>query len=69
MTAMAFFFVAEYDSPAGKLAGNPDEGEDIEVVELTLKQALEWIDAGRIQDGKTIILLLLALRKGWLENP
>jgi GDP-mannose pyrophosphatase NudK len=69
VTEKLFFFVAEYDSPAGKLAGNPDEGEDIEVVELTLKQALEWIDAGRIQDGKTIILLLLAQRKGWLDNP
>jgi nudix-type nucleoside diphosphatase (YffH/AdpP family) len=57
------FFIAEYDSPAGEVAGNSDEGEDIEVVELGLDEALEWIDNGRIQDAKTIILLLLAQTK------
>jgi hypothetical protein len=31
-----------------------------------LDEALEWIDNGRIQDAKTIILLLLTQTKGWL---
>jgi hypothetical protein len=31
-----------------------------------LDEALDWIDNGRIQDAKTIILLLLAQTKGWL---
>jgi GDP-mannose pyrophosphatase NudK len=67
VTEKLFFFVAEYALSSSKLTGNYDEGEDIEVVELTLPEALEWIEDGRIQDAKTIILLLLAHRKGWLE--
>lgn len=67
VTEKLFFFVAEYALSSSKLTGNYDEGEDIEVVELTLPEALEWIDDGRIQDAKTTILLLLALRKGWLD--
>jgi nudix-type nucleoside diphosphatase (YffH/AdpP family) len=66
VTEKLFFFVAEYDSPAGEVAGNSEEGEDIEVVELGLDEALDWIDNGRIQDAKTIILLLLAQTKDWL---
>jgi len=67
VTEKLFFFAAEYDLPSRKLTGNYDEGEDIEVIELTLAEALGWVDDGRIQDAKTIILLLLAQRKGWLE--
>jgi len=66
VTEKLFFFVAEYGSPAGERAGNSEEGEDIEVIELGLDEALDWIDNGRIQDAKTIILLLLAQTKGWL---
>ena len=68
VTEKLFFFAAEYDLPGRKLTGNYDEGEDIEVIELTLAEALGWVDDGRIQDAKTIILLLLAQRKGWLEG-
>jgi GDP-mannose pyrophosphatase NudK len=68
VTEKLFFFVAEYDLPSSKLTGNQDEGEDIEVIELTLEEALEWIDGGQIQDAKTIILLLLAQRKEWLKK-
>jgi nudix-type nucleoside diphosphatase (YffH/AdpP family) len=67
VTEKLFFFVGEYVSPAGRFAGNDAEDEDIEVLELSLGDALEWIDDGRIQDAKTIILLLLAQRKRWLE--
>lgn len=67
VTEKLFFFAGEYDLPGSKLTGNYDEGEDIEVIELTLAEALGWVDDGRIQDAKTIILLLLAQRKGWLE--
>jgi GDP-mannose pyrophosphatase NudK len=66
VTEKLFFFVAEYDLPSSKLTGKHDEGEDIEVIELTLGEALRWIDEGRIQDAKTIILLLLTQRNGWL---
>lgn len=69
VTEKLFFFVAQYDSATGESAGNSEEGEDIEAIELTLEKALAWIDEGRIQDAKTIILLLLTQRKGWLGNP
>jgi GDP-mannose pyrophosphatase NudK len=65
VTEKLFFFVAAYDVPNKGIAGNSDEGEDIEVVELRLEEALSWIDQGRIQDAKTIILLLLAQTKDW----
>jgi GDP-mannose pyrophosphatase NudK len=66
VTEKLFFFVAEYSSLSSGGAGNSEEGEDIEVIELGLEEALDWIDSGRIQDAKTIILLLLAQTKGWL---
>jgi GDP-mannose pyrophosphatase NudK len=68
VTEKLFFFVAEYEALGGHNAGNIDEGEDIQAVELPLEEALNWIDDGRIQDAKTIILLLLAQRKRWLEK-
>jgi nudix-type nucleoside diphosphatase (YffH/AdpP family) len=68
VTEKLFFFVAEYSSPSGHGAGNGEEGEDIEVIELGLDEALDWIDSGRIQDAKTIILLLLAQTKGWFRS-
>ena len=67
VTEKLFFFVADYDVPAGETAGNINEDEDIEVVELGLDEALAWIDNGRIQDAKTIVLLLLAQTRGWFR--
>ena len=56
------FFSAPYDATVGRLelGGLRDEGEEIEVIELQLAQALSMIDDGRIRDAKTIILLQLA---------
>jgi hypothetical protein len=54
VTEKLFFFVAEYDSRSRRFAGIYHEGEDIEVIELTLVEALGWIDNGLIQDAKTI---------------
>jgi nudix-type nucleoside diphosphatase (YffH/AdpP family) len=67
VTEKLFFFVADYDVPAGETAGNINEDEDIEVVELGLDEALAWIDNGRIKDAKTIILLLLAQSRSWIR--
>src|SRR5450830_1512228 len=59
VTERLHFFVAEYDDAqrAGAGGGVADEGEDIEVVELGIDEAMEDIAAGRIEDGKTIMLL------------
>ena len=62
VTEKLYFFVAEYDamSKANSGGGIEAEGEDIEVLELPFRQALEAITSGEIQDGKTIMLLQYA---------
>lgn len=59
VTEILHFFVAEYDASMriGDGGGHPDEGEDIEVLEPTLDEALAMIADGRIRDAKTIMLL------------
>ncbi|HVX78013.1 MAG TPA: NUDIX domain-containing protein [Bradyrhizobium sp.] len=62
VTEKQHFFVAEYD-PSMRIndgGGLADEGEDIEVLELPIDQALAMIADGRIQDAKTIVLLQYA---------
>jgi hypothetical protein len=44
--------------------GDASEGEDIEVIELSLADALRMIATGAIQDGKTIMLLQHAALAG-----
>ncbi|MCC8975316.1 GDP-mannose pyrophosphatase [Bradyrhizobium brasilense] len=55
-------FVAEYDAAMriGDGGGLADEGEDIEVLELSIDDALAMISDGRIVDAKTIMLLQYA---------
>ncbi|MEM5435726.1 NUDIX domain-containing protein [Paraburkholderia diazotrophica] len=62
VTERVFFFVAEYDALArvGRGGGVVDEGEDIEVLELPLDDALAMVAQGKIMDGKTIMLLQYA---------
>jgi nudix-type nucleoside diphosphatase (YffH/AdpP family) len=62
VTEKLHFFVAEYD-PSMRVSsggGIADEGEDIEVLELPIDQALAMIADGRIADAKTIMLLQYA---------
>ena len=62
VTEKLHFFVAEYDAAMriGDGGGLADEGEDIEVLELAIDQALAMISDGRIADAKTIMLLQCA---------
>ncbi|MDB6090776.1 MAG: nudK [Gammaproteobacteria bacterium] len=66
VTEKLHFFVAEYDSRDRVSAGGGEaaEGEDIEVMELSLSSALKMIKTGAIQDGKTILLLQYAALVG-----
>jgi|SRR5215472_4125832 len=59
VTEKLHFFVGEYQPSMkiGEGGGNPDEGEDIEVLELSIDEALAMIADGRIMDAKTIMLL------------
>jgi nudix-type nucleoside diphosphatase (YffH/AdpP family) len=62
VTEKIHFFVAEYESKmrVGSGGGLASEGEDIEVLELPIDQALAMIGDGRIVDAKTIMLLQYA---------
>jgi nudix-type nucleoside diphosphatase (YffH/AdpP family) len=62
ITEKLHFFVAEYEPSMriGDGGGVASEGEDIEVLELPIGQALAMITDGRIQDAKTIMLLQYA---------
>ena len=62
VTERLHFFVAEYDpaSRPGVGGGVAEEGEDIEVLELTMEQAMAMMASGEIADGKTIMLLQYA---------
>ncbi|MDQ0782034.1 GDP-mannose pyrophosphatase NudK [Chryseobacterium sp. W4I1] len=59
VTEILHFFIAEY-APEMKIAdggGLEEEGENIEVLELSFENALAMIDTGEIKDAKTIMLL------------
>ncbi|RFP10926.1 MULTISPECIES: NUDIX domain-containing protein [unclassified Duganella] len=62
VTERLYFFVAEYDpsSRIGDGGGIEEEGEDIEVLELAMDEAMQMMADGRIADGKTIMLLQYA---------
>lgn len=59
VTERLAFFIADY-TPADRISdggGSPEEGEDIEVLEITLDAALAAIRDGSIIDAKTIMLI------------
>lgn len=69
VTEKVHLFVAEYEPQDRIRAGGglEQEGEDIEVLEMPLADAIAAIYAGTIQDGKTVMLLLhvaLLLKSG-----
>ena len=65
VTEKLHFFVAEYEAKMRVSGGGgiASEGEDIEVLELPIEQALAMINDGRIVDAKTIMLLQYAALK------
>lgn len=68
VTERLVFFVAEYSAADRSAAGGGvvAEGEDIEVLEPTLDEALGMVEDGRIVDAKTIMLLQWAKLRGLL---
>jgi nudix-type nucleoside diphosphatase (YffH/AdpP family) len=59
VTEKLHFFIAEYDasSRVSHGGGVEAEGEDLEVIEWLLRDALEAVRRGEIVDAKTIMLL------------
>lgn len=66
VTELIYFFVAEYSDAmkVGDGGGLADEQENIEVLELGFDEAYAMIASGKIQDGKTIMLLQYAKLQG-----
>jgi len=62
VTERLYFFVGEYFDEDKLSAGGgiEAEGEEVEVLELPLDEALAMIETGAINDGKTIMLLQYA---------
>lgn len=62
VTEMLHFFIAEYskDMKVNVGGGLDHEEEDIEVLEITLAEAMAMVKSGEIKDAKTIILLQYA---------
>lgn len=69
VTEKVHFFAASYTPAQRKSDGGGvfDHGEEIELVELKLDEALRMIETGEIQDGKTIMLLQHAKLKHLVE--
>lgn len=59
VTEILHFFIAEYSAEMkiNDGGGLADEGENIEVMEVSFEDALDMIDSGEIKDAKTIMLL------------
>lgn len=59
VTEYLAYFAGSYDASnqTDLGGGNAEEGEDIEVKEIPLSDAVKMIETGGIQDAKTIILL------------
>ncbi|MGF6126227.1 nudix-type nucleoside diphosphatase (YffH/AdpP family) [Pseudomonas frederiksbergensis] len=62
VTERLYFFVGEYfdEDKLGEGGGLEAEGEEVEVLEMSLDAALGMIETGEINDGKTIMLLQYA---------
>jgi len=59
VTEILYFFIAEYakEMKVSEGGGLEQEEENIEVLELPIKEAMQMVDDGEIKDAKTIMLL------------
>ncbi|WP_309121519.1 GDP-mannose pyrophosphatase NudK [Paenibacillus sp.] len=71
VTEILHFFVAEYndDMAIGAGGGLEEEQENIEVLELPYREALQMVENGDIRDAKTILLLQYAQLHNLLQAP
>lgn len=70
VTEILYFFIAEYSTEQKQSQGGglASEQEEIEVMELSITEALAMIDNGQIKDAKTIMLIYHLLVKGRLQK-
>ncbi len=71
VTERLHFFAAAYDgsSRVSDRGGLEEEGEEIEILEYGIDEALQLIRDGEIQDAKTIMLLQWAVLDGPFARP
>lgn len=71
VTEKLHFFIGEYqaDERVSNGGGVEAEGEDLEVIELPLADALRAVSQGTIVDAKTIMLLQFVALNHTLEKP
>ena len=56
---MVHLFIGGYDDTTRVAEGGgiAEEGEDIEALEVTLAQAMQWVEEGVIRDARTMLVL------------
>ncbi|MCR9229050.1 MAG: NUDIX domain-containing protein [Flavobacteriaceae bacterium] len=66
VTEILYFFIGQYEDGMKVSAGGgaEDETENIEVLELDFKEAIDMMKSGEIKDAKTIMLLQYAQIQG-----
>lgn len=57
VTEKLFFYLAEYTADTERTDGGGIDEEEIDILELSVRQAMAMIKRGEIMDGKTIMLL------------
>ncbi|MCX6217752.1 GDP-mannose pyrophosphatase NudK [Spirosoma sp.] len=57
VTEKLFFFLAEYTADTERTYGGGIDEEEIDILELSVRQAMAMMERGEIMDGKTIMLL------------
>lgn len=59
VTELLYFYIAQYSDNMKSHDGGglAEEQEEIEVLEISIDEALQMIKTGEIKDGKTIMLL------------
>lgn len=67
VTEIVHFFIAEYDDSLRATAGGGVDDEDIEVLEIPFRHALEMVKRGEIRDGKAVILLQYLQNAGLMD--
>ena len=57
VTEKLFFYLAEYSANTERKAGGGIDEEEIEILEIPVREAIAMVERGEIMDGKTIMLL------------
>ena len=68
---LVHIFLAEYDhhTRVGEGGGKAVEGEDIELIEITVDEATRWVLDGRIRDARTVLAVQYFFLRLWSGQP